>query len=581
MPKDTPPAPVVKREAGQAGGAVGRLQQVKEEDTDDTSSDWNKRLLQVQEQMRQLNQQIQMLVEESAARKRLRRTPGSGPGPGRSKKPAPALVSPAASGVGDLSHDTPKGRGRGGPAGGPPPSKRPKMAGPAGRGAGGVKAKPAAVVAPDLDYQSDEEDTAIPMSYDEKRQLSLDINKLPGDKIGRVVHIIQSREPSLRETNPDEIEIDFETLKPSTLRELEKYVSTCLKKSGKAGKKPAEVNSREKEKELTKRLEEIEKTTGPAKPRGRDGGSRSTGSPPPAAPAPAPPKKEKEGSGSSSSSDSSDSSDSDSSDSESEGEGEKAAKGAPATALQPAPSAPAPAAPAKGGLNIAVRSDLFAGPSAGKAPVAAAAAPAAPSPPPPVEEAPAPATAPDTPSKQPNGTILHSTFGPPIQPEPAIAPPSPPPSLPPSAVHTPQGQGPPQPRDGQLLDTAQSTKTPVLGGWSTLTGAKGGTPLAGPKKAASTSETFAEFRKAAKEKADRERGLKEQQERARAQKERSERERQRVEQERRKEREEEEALEPARIALAPRPAPRAPQAPQAEPSPPPPVRAAPAPQPPP
>merc|ERR1719507_1324344 len=85
-------------------------------------------------------------------------------------------------------------------------------------------------VAPALDYQSDEEDTAIPMSYDEKRQLSLDINKLPGDKIGRVVHIIQSREPSLRETNPDEIEIDFETLKASTLRELEKYVANCLNK---------------------------------------------------------------------------------------------------------------------------------------------------------------------------------------------------------------------------------------------------------------------------------------------------------------------------------------------------------------
>ena len=49
MPKDiTPPAPAVKREGGQAaGGAVGRLQQVKEEDTDATSSDWNKRLLQV------------------------------------------------------------------------------------------------------------------------------------------------------------------------------------------------------------------------------------------------------------------------------------------------------------------------------------------------------------------------------------------------------------------------------------------------------------------------------------------------------------------------------------------------------
>jgi hypothetical protein len=34
---------------------------------------------------------------------------------------------------------------------------------------------------------------ALPMSYDEKRQLSLDINKLPGDKIGKVVHIIQVR----------------------------------------------------------------------------------------------------------------------------------------------------------------------------------------------------------------------------------------------------------------------------------------------------------------------------------------------------------------------------------------------------
>lgn len=75
------------------------------------------------------------------------------------------------------------------------------------------------------------------MSYEEKRQLSLDINKLPGDKLGRVVHIIQTREPSLKNSNPDEIEIDFETLKPSTLRELEKYVSSCLKKK----KKPSGV----------------------------------------------------------------------------------------------------------------------------------------------------------------------------------------------------------------------------------------------------------------------------------------------------------------------------------------------------
>lgn len=79
-------------------------------------------------------------------------------------------------------------------------------------------------------YDSEEEEDGLPMSYDAKRQLSLDINKLPGDKLGRVVHIIQSREPSLRDTNPEEIEIDFETLKPSTLRELESYVTSCLRK---------------------------------------------------------------------------------------------------------------------------------------------------------------------------------------------------------------------------------------------------------------------------------------------------------------------------------------------------------------
>ncbi|XP_027746517.1 bromodomain testis-specific protein isoform X3 [Empidonax traillii] len=81
-----------------------------------------------------------------------------------------------------------------------------------------------------LPHKSEDEDAAKPMNYDEKRQLSLDINKLPGDKLGKVVHIIQSREPALRNSNPDEIEIDFETLNASTLRELEKYVATCLRK---------------------------------------------------------------------------------------------------------------------------------------------------------------------------------------------------------------------------------------------------------------------------------------------------------------------------------------------------------------
>ena len=50
------------------------------------------------------------------------------------------------------------------------------------------------------------------------------------------MQIIQQREPSLRDSNPDEIEIDFEMLRGSTLRELEKYVAECLKK--KRGPKP-------------------------------------------------------------------------------------------------------------------------------------------------------------------------------------------------------------------------------------------------------------------------------------------------------------------------------------------------------
>ena len=53
-----------------------------------------------------------------------------------------------------------------------------------------------------------------------------------------MVQIIQSREHSLRETNPDEIEIDFETLKPSTLRELEKYVANCLSRQNRQPTKP-------------------------------------------------------------------------------------------------------------------------------------------------------------------------------------------------------------------------------------------------------------------------------------------------------------------------------------------------------
>ncbi|XP_068095906.1 bromodomain testis-specific protein isoform X2 [Hyperolius riggenbachi] len=109
---------------------------------------------------------------------------------------------------------------------------------------------------------SDDEDNSKPMTYDEKRQLSLDINKLPGEKLSRIVHIIQTREPSLRDSNPQEIEIDFETLKSSTLRHLEKYVQSSLRKKPKksSAEKPVkskEELNKEKKQELEKRLENV------------------------------------------------------------------------------------------------------------------------------------------------------------------------------------------------------------------------------------------------------------------------------------------------------------------------------------
>ena len=99
-----------------------------------------------------------------------------------------------------------------------------------GKAGGKLKSRKSVKGALAAAIDSDDELKSSPMTYDEKRQLSLDINKLPGDKLGKVVQIIQHREPSLRDSNPDEIEIDFETLKPSTLRALEAFVTQSLRK---------------------------------------------------------------------------------------------------------------------------------------------------------------------------------------------------------------------------------------------------------------------------------------------------------------------------------------------------------------
>jgi len=86
----------------------------------------------------------------------------------------------------------------------------------------------------------DDKNMHVPMTYEEKRKLSLNINRLSGDKLGRLVQIIQSREPDFRDSNPDEIEIDFEVLQPSTLRALEQFVVQALRKKPKKKKSESE-----------------------------------------------------------------------------------------------------------------------------------------------------------------------------------------------------------------------------------------------------------------------------------------------------------------------------------------------------
>lgn len=87
--------------------------------------------------------------------------------------------------AGSMSHHLPtaanakpkgKGRGPGKAATANTANKRPK----ANSRSAGTKKKNASSQPPPITFDSEDEDNAKPMSYDEKRQLSLDINKLPG-----------------------------------------------------------------------------------------------------------------------------------------------------------------------------------------------------------------------------------------------------------------------------------------------------------------------------------------------------------------------------------------------------------------
>ena len=65
------------------------------------------------------------------------------------------------------------------------------------------------------------------MTFEDKRTLSMNINKLPHEKLGKVVEIIKKRRSNVV-GNSEEIEIDIDLLDNTTLKELDKYVKDCL-----------------------------------------------------------------------------------------------------------------------------------------------------------------------------------------------------------------------------------------------------------------------------------------------------------------------------------------------------------------
>ncbi|KAI6209732.1 hypothetical protein M3Y96_00251900 [Aphelenchoides besseyi] len=168
------------------------------------------------------------------------------------------------------------------------------------------------------EFNSDDDNADEPMTYDEKKRLSHNINNLQSDKLTEVLSIISSREKALNdEDKPDEVEIDFETLKPQTLRELEAFVNACYTQTKPRAQKPStsrtEVDAETRKRQLEERLAALN---------GNQTTTRTENAPSNATTevrrAPARNDASSESSSSSSSSSSSEGSSSDSSDSESE-----------------------------------------------------------------------------------------------------------------------------------------------------------------------------------------------------------------------------------------------------------------------
>lgn len=75
-----------------------------------------------------------------------------------------------------------------------------------------------------INSESEEDDSAPSMTYDELRKLSQEINNLQTESLLEVLNIIKKYEKDLSLDETGEVEIDFDKLKPITVRSLEQFL---------------------------------------------------------------------------------------------------------------------------------------------------------------------------------------------------------------------------------------------------------------------------------------------------------------------------------------------------------------------
>eukprot|EP00035_Acanthoeca_spectabilis_P017781 m.375318 g.375318 ORF g.375318 m.375318 type:complete len:458 (+) comp16698_c0_seq15:52-1425(+) len=103
------------------------------------------------------------------------------------------------------------------------------------------------------------------MTWDQKRELSQDVNDLSEEHLHQVVNIIKKREKGLSGSS-DEIEIDFAQLQNSTLRALQEFVASTKNPKKKGKKKNAPLTAAEKEADIQRRLANVNSQLGDNSP---------------------------------------------------------------------------------------------------------------------------------------------------------------------------------------------------------------------------------------------------------------------------------------------------------------------------